>query len=283
MDDLRDYNVYSTLLDVTLEQKISVVLPWITGKVHNVVDFGCGTGALVAELARRFPNIQFIGVENNPVMFHIASHFTLPNLTFAPEMTEMIEMTEEKNDLIICSSVLHEVYSYNNDDLYAVEKVLRSMKRILSPDGKILIRDFVSPSDGSRKVLLHHASNDQVQGHSFHDFSRECKRTTKCSIVDGETWETTMKDAYEFIYRKDFHDNWLCELEEKYGFWTNREACEIMASLDLSIVHFETYHNEWIVKNRLENKISLFSVENLEQLAYPKYQMVLCCCSTKVE
>jgi len=49
----------------------------------DVVDVGCGTGSLAAEIARRKPSRRVIGVDvAEPYLTYARAHYTLPNLNF---------------------------------------------------------------------------------------------------------------------------------------------------------------------------------------------------------
>jgi len=50
---------------------------------RTVVDLGCGTGELTAELAKKWPQAEVVGVDNSPEMIAKSTPFANPRLRFA--------------------------------------------------------------------------------------------------------------------------------------------------------------------------------------------------------
>jgi len=96
----------------------------------RVLDFGCGTGTnLTIPLAEHFPDITFVGVDNDPGTVEFASKVnTAPNLSFA-----LIEGADAMApyDMIILSEVLEHVEEPGDFLLYLRER--------LRPGGLLLV------------------------------------------------------------------------------------------------------------------------------------------------
>lgn len=99
----------------------------------TVLDYGCGSGP-ISEL---FPADLYTGYDLSPEMVDIARK-NHPSRNF----TNVLE-TSDMYDCVVFSSVLHEIYSYNNHDLSEVSKVLEEAQSHLNPGGTIVIRDGI--------------------------------------------------------------------------------------------------------------------------------------------
>jgi hypothetical protein len=85
-------------------------------------------------------------------------------------------------------------------------------------------------------------------------------------------------DACEFMSRKDYIDNWQSEMHETFCFWDFNEWKQNLESVGFTISpESKTYTNEWIVTNRLEGKVELYTNKNntLTKIDYPVTNMTL--------
>ncbi len=114
--------------------------------VSTVLDYGCGSG----HLAESFTPEKYTGFDIAPSMVKRAET-DHPLYTFTSELP-----VDQKFDVVIFSSLLHEVYSYNGRLLQEVVEVLQFAKTLLTPGGSILIRDGIRPlhSTSVHKLLL---------------------------------------------------------------------------------------------------------------------------------
>lgn len=100
------------------------------GDAAKVLDLGCGTGAfLLAPLARRFPQVQFTGVDSDPSSIEAARReVALPNVRlFLPDAWP----AEERYGLVIASEVIEHVES--------PPELLALVAERLSPGGRLLL------------------------------------------------------------------------------------------------------------------------------------------------
>jgi hypothetical protein len=87
-----------------------------------------------------------------------------------------------------------------------------------------------------------------------------------------------LEDACEFLSKKDYTDNWLSEMHERFCYWS---FAEWKAGVERAgfRVHPASYEllNPWIVANRYEGRAKLLRSENdrLVPLAWPTTNMVL--------
>ncbi|MDP8240130.1 MAG: methyltransferase domain-containing protein [Candidatus Hatepunaea meridiana] len=95
----------------------------------KVIDLGCGTGELTAQLADILPNSQMIGIDSSTEMLEKASKLTKVNLRFE---LEKIEAISGLWDMIFSNAALHWV-----DDHYTLIPKLMSM---LNPGGQLVVQ-----------------------------------------------------------------------------------------------------------------------------------------------
>lgn len=134
-----NFNTYTEIMNSVSDK--DNVLEFIPANAR-VLDFGCGNGAL----AGKFEPENYVGYDISSVMVdqarkkHPAHSFTstLPvGQTF---------------DVVLFSSVLHEVYSYGGKSFDKVIEVLKEAGSVLSPNGRVVIRDGAVPDKNSHLV-----------------------------------------------------------------------------------------------------------------------------------
>jgi trans-aconitate 2-methyltransferase len=95
----------------------------------RVVDLGCGTGELTAQLAEALPESEVLGIDNSPQMLERAQAYARPKLRF--ELASIEDLGGEW-DLIFANAALHWV-----DDQKACTGGLMGMLR---PGGQIAVQ-----------------------------------------------------------------------------------------------------------------------------------------------
>jgi len=100
----------------------------------DILDVGCGTGALLAALASSCPGARLAGVDLSPEMLAIAA----AKLGGAAELreagAEALPFADAEFDIVVSTSVFH----YLRDPHAA----LAEMKRVLRPGGEAVVTDW---------------------------------------------------------------------------------------------------------------------------------------------
>ncbi|MCX6755047.1 MAG: methyltransferase domain-containing protein [Candidatus Nomurabacteria bacterium] len=224
-------------------------------------------------------------------------------------------------DTTICNSTTHEVWSYG-DGLESLKNYINLKYKQTRKGGRLVIRDVVGPENKDKEVYLKLNSTDGTNENIFfqtdsqddlmkhiNSLSTEAKffrfakdyledmrtsgrrgKETKINFkeenIDGQKYFVLrMKDAVEFITKKDYADNWKSELNEEFAFFSFSDWKDLLHQAGFDILEnpnkIETasrvYTNDWIVQNRFVGKVEIFENQNgiLKQIQYPPTNMVL--------
>lgn len=118
--------LYPTLLD-QLEQ-----LPR-----QRVLDVGCGTGELLRQMAARWPEGEYRGVDLSPEMVAIAREKLGRAALVVQGDSEHLPVPDGWAQVVVCSDSFHH---YPDP-----EAALREFHRVLQPGGTVLIGDTTAP------------------------------------------------------------------------------------------------------------------------------------------
>ena len=225
-------------------------------------------------------------------------------------------------DSTICNSTTHEIWSYGNREESLKGYIEKKYKQTRN-GGRLIIRDVVGPEDKDQEVYLALNDTDGSNDDIFAEFqitSELAKHLAKLStharflrfaedylkdmralgkrgeetkikfreeIIDSKKFVVLrLKDAIEFMTKKDYADNWRSELNEEFAFYSFSDWKRLLVSYGFSIVEnpnnpqisSRVYANAWIVDNRFRGKADLFRQRadgSLEPLEYPVTNMVL--------
>ncbi len=268
---------------VSVEKVASASVFFDPNPGNTIVDVGMASGTSSSILAHLFPKLQVIGVDINPKMVDIASKtYSQPNLTFRADDGEKLTSFEKGSvhGFFNCSSI-HHITSFNGYDPYRAYSTLKRQTELLAPGGIIVVRDFVKPPE--MEVILHvsdipHPSRptDAELLLLFSKLARSLSHREERGFPLEELptrnglryFRLFYADAVEFIRRKDYYQNWEIELQEEYGYFTQKEFEDIFASLGLRTIVSHPVYNPWIIRNRYRGQVSLFNLNN-EPIGFP--------------
>jgi ubiquinone/menaquinone biosynthesis C-methylase UbiE len=119
-------------------------------KKPRVLDICCGTGSVILSFAERFPHIQAIGYDFSRGMLHRAREKTLTgNVNFINGDAANLSFADDYFDIVCCSHALYELKGKVR------KKALLEMKRVVKPDGMVLIMEHEVPKRRLIKILFY--------------------------------------------------------------------------------------------------------------------------------
>ena len=126
-----------------LQEKLKVA-KYIPQKTKTVLDVGCADGTLTIALADMYPDINFLGIDLDQGFVDIAKGKIgeRKNLRFEKAYLRDLLAKEERYDLVLFCSVLHEFYSYG-EGMSSIVKAMADTHELLKKGGRVVIRDMI--------------------------------------------------------------------------------------------------------------------------------------------
>lgn len=308
----RDYNTYVRQMDEIAGLKYQEVIPYV--HPGRIGDIGCAVGSWIKLACQdlKLRESDFYGVEVARHLFDICEQrkhngeFKNPFVFFS-QRNAVTGLAFEKNSMntIHTSSLTHEIESYGSRE--ELLQFIRNRYEELATGGIWINRDVVGPPDkdklvwmklsmtdgrnddwnktfDSREGLAKYLSSLSTYGRFFR-FATDFRKSEEYTLhfdtttFDDEMYITlTLRDACEFMSRKDYTDNWESEMHEQFCYWDFEEWKEAVSAAGFFVLpESHASPNLWIIKNRLEGKVALFEKvkESLQKLEYPVSHMIL--------
>lgn len=307
----RDYNIYVRQMDEIATLKFQDTVSYI--KPGRIGDIGCAVGSWLklACADERFRESDFYGIEVARQLFDICQQrkhngeFKNPFVFFS-QRNAVTGLVFDRNSMntIYTSSLTHEIESYGSrQDLLSF---IKNRFEELAVGGVWVNRDVVGPEDKDRVILMHlnaqDGRNDDFEKSSmtreqlskylgglstaarFKRFAIDFRKNENYKLnyefveFNGKEFvRLTLKDACEFMSRKDYLDNWESEMHETFCFWDFNEWKQQLTEIGFTIDSRSTaYTNDWIVQNRFIGKVELFEDSaSRHSISYPITNMIM--------
>ncbi|WP_339241989.1 class I SAM-dependent methyltransferase [Paenibacillus sp. FSL R5-0517] len=205
-----------------------VLLDYIVGK--RVLDIGPGGGILLDLIEQEKPEVEPIGIDISANVIEALErkkqregHRWQVMKGDALQLEQYVQPGTV--DTVIFSSILHELYSYieldgrrfNSDTVVAA---LRSSFRVLSPGGRILIRDGImsEPEAQKRRIRFLEPEGMRWLERYAEDFQG---RAIKYERISDNEVVMPINDAMEFLYTYTWGEEaYVHEIQEQFGIFT---------------------------------------------------------------
>jgi ubiquinone/menaquinone biosynthesis C-methylase UbiE len=285
----RDYSIYTQAMDAALEAKAQSLFPLFTIDEGDViVDAGSGTGALAELAAKEFRGAHVYALDlSHELQVRADETRALTKLVYGDASKKVFPENSVKVKYYSTSG--HEIESFGGAG--RMREAIENTFQELVPGGRIIIRDFAKPSiEGPVLMRIHSQVGEPavpagtppeaidynaLSTRALLDRFKEEFRgggvvTFTTKLVEGVEYVSIDPEwAHEFYLRKDYTANWRQEIKEKYTYWKAEEAEAHLAAAGYVHVRVIPDPNQYILKNRLEGKISLYQQKAGELQAIP--------------
>ncbi len=287
--ETRDYTSYAEGMDKVVDLKFNDLKPFVVeGKI---VDAGCSTGSLIRYLAQEFKESDIIGIEATRKFYEFCKLQEYENPFVFFYRRNILDQNFKENTIntFIYSSVLHEIYSYLGQS--KLDLLLKNTYKQLAKGGRIIIRDVVGPEHGSSRVYMalneqngaaHCPLAQQSTYARFLQFAKDFKPKNidyKIELIDNQKYiALTLNDAYEFLSKMNYTDNWQSEMHETFSFWSFPRWCSELQKRGFHIVPgSRSFTNPYIIENHYKKKATLYQKQGskLLEIRYPPTNMIL--------
>ena len=164
----------------------------------DLLDAGCGTGAMLGMFQRDYPDKNYTGVDLSEKMIETANKKHMEGIHFVAGDCEKLPFTDSSFDVVTCSMSFHH---YPNP-----EKFFMSLYRVLRPGGRLVLRDMAS---NSRLIMwfINHIEipvvNRVLHKGDVHVYSRaDIQRLCDASSLKLELYEVRKGFRLHCVVRK---------------------------------------------------------------------------------
>lgn len=201
---MNNIEVYTKKMSYSLEDKLFFTKQVDMNNINIFIDFGCADGALIEALSDMYPHLVCIGYDNSVEMEKRFNQRlgSRANVHFVNSLSQLIEVinTGRKCKQIVAvnfSSVLHEIYTYQNS--------AQTWHKIIgAKPNYIFIRDMGYGLTETKPTVMSFV-NKLSTNEMFMDYAAHRSIDTLAGVV-------------EFLLKYDYTENWERERDEKYFY-----------------------------------------------------------------
>jgi ubiquinone/menaquinone biosynthesis C-methylase UbiE len=145
---------YDSLVAITTREaffKKLIVDKVANVKGNNLLDVGCGTGTLTKLIAEKLPKHTVIGLDADQTALDISQKKVIGkdlNISFRQGFGQKMPFDENSFDIVVSSLFFHHLNSS------AKLATLTEIRRVLKPDGTLIIADWGKPTSIFQRILF---------------------------------------------------------------------------------------------------------------------------------
>lgn len=244
-------NSYFERMAMSLKDKVKI-FPFL--QPGKVLDAGAGGGELTAALIDLgFSAYALDG--SKEAINHLREKKIPAYQNFTHEVASIFPPETYEN--VVCSSILHEVFSYGDNSansaftVRSLENSLQQFHQVLKPQGKLIIRDGIAPRDRSETITVHFKDEDGIRMAEKYlamiPFKKAGTPSAQHEVdfaIDKES-STIQGDAHsimEFLYTYTWGEgSYPRETQEVYGVFTLDEYVTFLELRGFAVIHAEEY------------------------------------------
>lgn len=252
-------------------------LPRVTADYSpTVLDVGAGGGELANVLSQLGYTVTALDT-NTDALDRIGEKF--PDVKLLNSLANHVTDFGVTFDAIICSSILHEVYSYGDDvhregHVSSLGRAFTAFNQVLNPGGRLLIRDGIRPDDWDDFGFIELLGDDENLEEVVY------KYLEMCPFANGDAYGKnghliglartrdnqfagTNRSLFEFALTYNWGvENYPREAKEIYGVFTLAAYQSYVSQFGFSCLHAEAYLLDGYVKG-LADKVALYNSAGL--------------------
>ena len=217
-NEAKEYEFTSRAVNIYFDNALEILVKNIKLKSRNskILDVCCGTGILTKQVADKFPNAQFVGVDFSSGMLEIAKK-RMENYNFNGVLCDICDTTNMSKlgefDLVVSSFGIHNVHGIENKRI-ALNNILAHLKT----GGQFITCDLLK---GNNKKEIEH----------FYNFQKEWLLKTY-SLKETEEWlkllaeedePETLKNNFELLKNANIENCELIWQKEFLGIWRGKK------------------------------------------------------------
>lgn len=272
-------DLYFDRMASSLGDKINLVPFLVPG---NVLDVGAGGGEL-AEYMRREQSSGDVHAIDGSTESVARMKQNFPSVKSTQLMVDELlgHFGANSFDNIVCSSILHEVYSYGGYDIEKVYTALHDFYQMLRPGGRLIIRDGVMPTGHDEDVVLNFVHEDS--DNEFHDFLLRYKEIApfygdEVAVKEYDNGKVLCdyRSAMELLYTYTWGMGSIeREALEVYGVMTQRDYVDsVQRAGFMDVVESRQYLQPEYVTH-LENKVNITDPIFDLPVSFPSSNMII--------
>lgn len=164
----------------------------------DLLDAGCGTGAMLYLFKRDYPDKNYTGIDLSEKMIETAKKKQLKGVRFVAGDCETLPFAENSFDVVTCSMSFHH---YPNP-----EKFFMSLHKVLRLGGRLVLRDMASKNKVIMWFINHieiPLANKVMRKGDVHCYSRDdIQRLCEASGLKLEKYEVQKGFHLHCVVRK---------------------------------------------------------------------------------
>lgn len=265
--------LYFERMASSLKDKVKI-LPWI--QEGEILDVGAGGGEFSLALMELGNDAYALDGSEEAVQ-HLKEKGVPAYQNFSHEIAKVFP--KNKFDSIVCSSIIHEIFSYGDDNensaftLGSVENSLNQFREVMKDDGVLVIRDGIAPANREEKIKVLFKDPDGVRmAQKYLDmipFKTDIFPAPrhKVGFTVDEVEQSLTGDAgsiMEFLFTYTWGEkSYPRETQEFYGVFSLTEYTEFLEAHGFNVLHAEEYLQEGYPLH-LKEKVALYKEDGSE-------------------
>ena len=232
-----NYQRYLNRMTESMKHSTKGLIPSLVSNAKSILDVGCGSGVILEALEKENKKASLTGLDLNidaiEKLRTLGKEWKLYHMDF-------MDLTEEKYDAIIFSSILHEISSYskNIDIRFTEMPIFNSLikaNHLLEKDGIVIIRDglLVPEKNWDRKLII--SFNDSKESAWLYRFQNDFRGFDKLNInkeiieISDNKFMVSEVFLKEFLYTYTWgSESYPREINERFGILTKEKWGELL-------------------------------------------------------